>query len=393
MIRRRDTERRRLLVWAAVALMVVAAAYRLPVELSRLLFEPPGRGAAMDLLFRYAEVRAWFAGQPIYGAIESADYPPASYLLLLPWLHWPTPETARLAWAALSIGLTAWLSVLCVRASGATSLAARTFAALLPLSMYATAATLRLGQMGLLLLPLLLVGGIVIATRPRSLRRDLGGAALLTIALVKPTIAPPFMWLAFFRGGWRVTTLIVGAYVVLTFAAASFQEASLPGLIRGWLGQRDNIDFAPTQGNLYAWLALVGWDRHLAEASLAVLALLGGWTWRQRNADPWKLLAVAAITARVWSYHHHYDDVLLLFPLIALLRDVNAASAAGRDDGPALGALVLVWGIGILPASLFVAGVPGRDLLQGVKTVAWLGTLMLLVWRAGRPVAAPAPAP
>ena len=56
-------------------------------------------------------------------------------------------------------------------------------------------------------------------------------------------------------------------------------------------------------------------------------------------------------------------------------------------------ALVLVWGIGILPASLFVAGVPGRDLLQGVKTVAWLGTLMLLVWRAGRPAAAPAPAP
>lgn len=389
MMGRLDADKRRYIVWTGVALMIVAAAYRLPVELGRLVFEPPGRGAAMDLLLRYAEVHAWFAGQPIYGAIESADYPPASYLLLLPWVHWPTPETARIVWAALSIGLTAWLSVLCMRASGATSLAARTFAALLPLSMYATAATLRLGQMGLLLLPLLLVGTIVIATRPRSLRRDLGGAALLTIALVKPTIAPPFMWLAFFRGGWRVTTLIVAAYGLLTLAAASFQEPSLPDLIRGWLAQRDHIDFAPTQGNLYAWLALAGWDRHLAEASLVVLALLGGWTWRQRDADPWKLLAVAAITARVWSYHHHYDDVLLLFPLVALLRDVNAASAAGREDRPALGALVLVWGIGILPASLFVAGVPGRDLLQGVKTVAWLVTLALLVRRTGRPIAMP----
>ncbi len=389
MIGRLDPGRQRFLVWTAVALMAIAAAYRLPVELGRLMFEPPGRGAAMDLLLRHAEVRAWFAGQPVYGAIESADYPPASYLLLAPWLHWLTPEAARMAWAALSVGLMAWLSALCVRASGVTSLHARAFAALLPLSMYGTAATLRLGQMGLLLLPLLLVGCIVLATQARSPRRDLVGAALLTIALVKPTIAPPFMWVAFFRGGWRATALIVGAYVALTLVAASFQEASLLGLVRGWLAQRDQIDFARTQGNLYAWLALVGWDRHLAEASLVVLAILGVWTWRHRNADPWKLLAVAAITARVWAYHHHYDDVLLLFPLIALLRDINAAGAAGREDRPAFGALVLVWGIGILPASLFDVGVPGRDLLQGLKTVAWLGTLALLVSRTGRPVAAP----
>jgi hypothetical protein len=389
MIERLDAGTRRFFVWVAVTLMAVAAAYRLPVELGRLVFEPPGRGAAMDLLFRYAEVHAWFAGQPAYGVIESADYPPASYLLLFPWVHWPTPETTCLVWALLSIGLTAWLSMLCVRVSGATSLAGRAFAALLPLSMYATAATLRLGQMGLLLLPLLLVGSIAIATRTRSLRRDLGGVALLTIALVKPTIAPPFMWLAFFRGGWRVTALIVGAYAALTLAAASFQDASLAELVRGWLGQRDNIDFARTQGNLYAWLAMAGWDRHLAEASLVVLVLLGGWTWRHRAADPWKLLAVAAITARVWSYHHHYDDVLLLFPLLALLRDVNAASAAGRDDRPALGALLLVWGIGILPASLFAAGVPGRDLLQAAKTAVWLGTLVLIARRARNPAVAP----
>lgn len=388
MIDRLDAGKRRFFVWAAVALMAAAAAYRLPVELGRLLFEPPGRGAAMDLLFRYTEVHAWFAGQPTYGVIESADYPPASYLLLLPWVHWPTSGATRAAWAVLSVGLTAWLALLCVRASGATSLAGRAFAALLPLSMYATAATLRLGQMGLLLVPLLLAGCIAIATRPRSLRRDLGSAALLTIALVKPTIAPPFMWFAFYRGGWRVTALIVGAYAALTLAAASFQDATLPELVRGWLGQRANIDFAPTQGNLYAWLAIAGWDRHLAEASLAVLAVLGGWTWLHRAADPWKLLAVAAITARVWSYHHHYDDVLLLFPLLALLRDVNAANAAGRDDRPALAALVLVWGIGILPASLFATGVPGRDLLQAAKSVVWLGTLALLVWRTRDPAPA-----
>jgi hypothetical protein len=235
----------------------------------------------MDLLFRYAEVRAWFAGQPIYGAIESADYPPASYLLLLPGCT--GPPRRRRAWPGQRCDRPdrAAVGVACARAGD--ELAARTFAALLPLSMYATAATLRLGQMGLLLLPLLLVGGIVIATRPRSLRRDLGGAALLTIALVKPTIAPPFMWLAFFRGGWRVTTLIVGAYVVLTFAAASFQEASLPGLIRGWLGQRDNIDFAPTQGNLYAWLALVGWDRHCAGRGGSATPTRGS-CWRSRRS-------------------------------------------------------------------------------------------------------------
>lgn len=131
---------------AAVVLMAIAAAYRIPVEVSRLVFEPRGHGAAKDLLWRYAEVKLWFAGSPLYGVMESADYPPASYMILAPFVRWPTPEILRVVWAFLSLAALSWLSVIFVRAFDARDNVERTFAALLPFAGYATAATLRLGR-------------------------------------------------------------------------------------------------------------------------------------------------------------------------------------------------------------------------------------------------------
>lgn len=378
----------RAFILVAVVLMAIAACYRLPVELARLVFETPGRGAAMDLLLRYTEVREWIAGHPVYGVVESADYPPATYLLLFPFIHWPTPETTRAIWAMASIAALAALSIVTLRAMLPRSGTERAFAVLLPLSMYATAATIRLGQMGMLLMPLLAIGTLALLQPPRSWRRDLLASALLVAAVAKPTFSPPLLWLAFFRGGWRPTLLICGSYLALTLIAAAFQDASLPALIHGWLAQRKNIDFGNAHGNVYSWLDAAGLDRWLIPASLGLLFGLGAWIWRHRNADPWQLLAVSAIIARMWTYHHHYDDVLLLFPLIALFRGVGTARDQGHRDVLGMAVLMLLWAFSVAPAQALAAPEPWGTLFKGAKTATWLVTLGILLVRTRRTPAA-----
>jgi hypothetical protein len=72
--------------------------------------------------------------------------------------------------------------------------------------------------------------------------------------------------------------------------------------------------------NVLTWLSDAGLQAWIRPAMLLILAAAGLWTWRYRHADIWILLGVGALVARLWTYHLVYDDVLILFPMIALFR-------------------------------------------------------------------------
>ena len=138
----------------AVALMALAGLLRLWNEFWRLLFEP-GRLGAIDLRILHRLVHAWFAGRPVYSELKSAIHPPATYVILWPLLGWLEVTPARWLWAATTVGMIACLVYLMVRESGAETRLERVFMALLPLSMYATGATIGNGQLIVHLLPML----------------------------------------------------------------------------------------------------------------------------------------------------------------------------------------------------------------------------------------------
>ena len=52
------------------------------------------------------------------------------------------------------------------------------------------------GQLALHLLPTVVAGLLLLLRRPPSWGRDLAGAGLLLVALAKPTLTAPFMWIA-----------------------------------------------------------------------------------------------------------------------------------------------------------------------------------------------------
>lgn len=377
-----------LLLRGAVAVAAAGAAWRLPLEFARFLSEGDagwGIRGASDLAMRHLEVRTWLAGLPVYGAVESADYPPASHLILAPLVGWADFGVVRVLWAAATLAALAWLSLLMGRAAEPDRPADRWFLALAPLAAYATAASVRLGQFAPLLLPLLVAGVLSSREGGRGWARDLGRGGMFAVALVKPTFSVPLVCAAWLRGRWRPAALCVAAYGALTLAAAALQPASLPELVRGWLGQSGNIPFDEAHANLYGWLAALGaGDAWLAPASLLVLVLLAGWTWAHRDRDPWLLLGVSALVARFWTYHRHPDDLLVVVALVPLLHAARRSpDAASRRTSAVL--LAALWGFSVAPASLLMAPEPWGGLFKAAKTATWLAALAWLVALARRP--------
>jgi hypothetical protein len=176
-----------------MTVLIFFAVVKLGDELRRLLFQTDLLGAIDLRIFQIWTTR-WAAGVPIYGGPKSALYPPATFVLLWPLMGWLDFTAARWLWAATSACVLAWMVALIVRESGAGTRTAKVFVALMLLSMNAAGVTLGNGQLILHVLPFLLAG--ILALRDsRELRSDLFAAVCIVVALVKPSITAPFLWL------------------------------------------------------------------------------------------------------------------------------------------------------------------------------------------------------
>lgn len=371
-----------LLQGAAVALAAYAL-LKLGTELHRLLFDDSWIGA-IDVLLRHEETRRWFAGQPVTAALDRLTYPPHTYLLFAPLLLWPDPELVRVLWALSSLIVLACLAALLVHESGAATKLERAFVALVVLSMNAVGVTIGNGQFGLHVLAAL-VGGWMLARRAHSTwLADAAAAMLLTIALVKPTLTLPFVFVTVLTVP-RVRPLVLtgAAFLLLTTVASQWQPGGPGALLLEWARQPRQFMIGG-YGDVASTFLSLGIAQLAPPIGLLLLAALGLWTWRRREAYPWLLMGVAALVARFWTYHRAYDDVVILLPMIALYR------LAHRDGDYRAGALFAVAVAAMLaPGALERAGPPYVWLFVGGHVALWLAMLAVLVRAAARTVDTP----
>jgi hypothetical protein len=317
----------RLLAGAAL-LMAVMGVMMLTARFTRLISDPNG---AIDLRYYVDWAHLWFDRQPVYALPEGPEYPPGSMPILWLLVGWLSFDHARLWWALIDVVALVGLAVGYIKATGARGFAARAFVAMLLPSMTPTGAAVGNGQLILHVLPTLLIAMIVLPRRASGWRRDGGAALLLAFSLVKPTISVPFFWAAcVVYGGVRVVLLAAAAYAGLTLIAAAFQDATLWDLLKTCVlnGVRQ-ATMAPDV-NLQFVLRLLGLHAWMLPASALALGSLGVWTYRHRRHDVWVLLGVAALVARLWTYHRLYDGVLVTLAEVALFR---IASRRFRTDG------------------------------------------------------------
>jgi len=372
-----------IVIRSAVWLMAIAAAVWLGYEFWRLLWQSGEKGA-IDLLQRHNEVQAWFAGRPVYGDIITAVYPPASYAILWPLLGWLSETAVRWLWAVTTVFALMWLVSLCVRESGADTSLHRTFLTLIPLSIYATGATIGNGQLGVHILPFLVSGLLLLESKERSLGKDFLAAAMVLIALVKPTVSAPFFWIVIVvPGNLRPAIFVSTGYVALSFFATLFQPAGPIALISKWFHRAMvGVEWGTARGgyaNEHSWLDYFKLDGLDAPASLLVLMILGFWTYRYRRADIWTLMGVAALVARFWTYHMWYDDILILLPMITLFRIANQNSVSGNTDLLAGVLLAITLLTMLAPGGLYLLPKPWNILYVVLQTIAWLAVLIFLL--------------
>lgn len=366
----------------AVLAMLAAALWRLGNELPRLLWETDGPGA-FDLQLRHREVHRWFAGLSVYDDVERGDYPPASYVLLWPLLGWLDLPAARWLWAVTTLAALGMLAFIGIRQTRPPTTTRALLVGLLPFSVYATSATIRVGQLANHMVPLLLAGTLLLSRGRRRWRDDVVAALLLLGALVKPTLVAPFFWIVcFLPGRIRPIALVTAGYAALTLFAAMFQQGELLATITGWLGERPQV--LRGHANIHRWLALGGLREWSQPVSLLILLFTAVWVFIHRRTNVWLLLGVCAVVSHFWIHHRLYDDVLILIPMVTLLR---IADRGPVQDGADVAAGVLfagTWLTMIAPASLLTALPPLPAVLEGAQTLVWLAVLCFLAQQAGR---------
>jgi hypothetical protein len=365
----------------SLGILTVFALLKLGSEFYRLVWDWNWLGA-IDLKMRHQEVHAWFAGTSVYHKVSMATYPPASYVILWPFLGWLAFAPARWFWACTTIIAIVWLAHLVVDQSKAGTRPEQTLAVLIILSMNATGVTIGNGQLTLHLLPVLIAGVILTTRKPGTWPHDLLGAALVLAGLVKPNITVPFFWIVLFvPGRLRPALLVVCGYVVLTLFAASFQQADIIQLIRNWVDCSVKHTSGAGYADLHILLNRLGLEKWSLKASLLVLAGHGLWVFRQRRTDIWLLLGVTAIIARIWTYHGLYDDVLILLPMVALFRMATHKLPADADSMIA-GLLLAVNGLTMLaPARMHhFWPQPWPLLFAAMHIITWAVTLIFLLY-------------
>ena len=367
----------------AVVLLATAAAFRLLHESFRLVLGDPQINGPNDLRNFQNAMKGLFAGQPIYRELHTSPYPPASYAIFWPLLGWLDLTQARLFWTASVIAVLAWIIVLIIRESKANSPLERILVALLLLSMNGTGVTIGNGQLGLHILAALLTALVLIRQQNSSILQQCLAALLLLLALAKPTISAPFIWMVMFAPhGKRILFLTGIGYLIVSWIAVSYQHEPAVSVFQSWFTRASTVALEKGYGNLHALLSSVHLNQWMTPASLVVFGLLGFWVYLHRSVDSWLVIGVTAITARFWAYHRYYDDVLIILPMICLLR-IAKASGSGNARGWIAGTLLAMISFLNL-ARLHNISALRFELMTTANVTLWLLTIAFLLHLAKR---------
>jgi hypothetical protein len=221
---------------------------------------------------------------------------------------------------------------------------------------------------------ILVVAALVSAWTLRE-KHPLGAGLLLGMSLVKPTVSLPFVALFLADRRYRALTACA-VYLAASFALTVALTGDGPvTLLRETL--EGSSRFATGGYGLWQWVRAGGASQSMALTLNALVFLVPflGMTWwylpdRPQQADAWlPLLALAAVVARVFTYHNSIDNVLLAFPVVAL------SYRAARGEDVAAGVLAAALIVSVLIPFVMTRSAAAHVVLYSL----WLGAAVYAV--------------
>lgn len=224
--------------------------------------------------------------------------------------------------------------------------------------------TLAHGQYGIII-NAFLIGVFWLMQQKRSVLAGL----LLGLAFNKPTISALFVFAPIARKR-IVTVLTFGTYLTVTT------------VIMWWLLQVNPIYMITIMFKKSEYFVSSGFSginilmsMGLGARFTTLLLFIGGMVlmifaaWELQNYSLLSIFAVASVIGRIWTYHYHYDNVMLLFLVVALLK---ITVARFPKLGTYLLSLVL---LSLVLPPRFIAG----DLAQLAQFVIWIIALFFIL--------------
>ncbi len=389
------------IIFPTIVLLCAAIISRLPYEFHRLLFST-GKLGAIDLIQRYEEVKIWFSGEHVYSILNSAVYPPASYLIMWPFMGFDSWELVRWIWAISSIIFLAIFIKIILKDNSINSPLSKTFWTLFIIAHYSTGITIGNGQFTIHLMAAFVACITLISSRQSEWNKSILGGLLAALSLIKPTVALPFMWLVLFIPNNIYPALAtVLIYIFIAIVASSFQQQGIFELHLDWfsLGMEGASWSSKSSivnydsnlllgkdigyGDIHSLLGAVDMSNLALPVSLIILALLGLWIYFHRHCNIWLLMGVTAIISRIWTYHRVYDDMLIILAIFAVLSILRNKINLEREK---LGRFLLVTLIisSLVPASLRLLPSPWDLFFKLGQLTLWMSTLLYLVNSASK---------
>jgi hypothetical protein len=418
--------RRQGLLWLLTGVLLIQAGLQLKRGFRTLLVEqdPP----PIDLHFRWLEQRYFYNRQnpydvaayaaslrkheplpniardyrfdPVIGELyyRQGGYPPwyfpTAVLFVLPTSF----QTTRFYFAGLNVVALLVTFLWAYQVGRVHSRAGGAMLGAATLALYANYKAVEVGQFGIV------VGVLLIATYYLGQSRRLGAAGITyAMALLKPQISALYVLVFLVRRQWKLLATATAYGLVASLATWGVTRTNpvemlgqMRDLTREWVNPVVNEQSPvaePQPAQIPEGIASVSsvlleldvsWEvaTPLGAALGLVCAVVVLWYWR--TASLLAQFATAATIGRLWCYHHNYDDVMLVFLLVAM----GKAALTLRSRGTILAfGLVLVSLCTSWPYRFFQVNHRPMLMMQLALMATW--TLGLVVLLAGERTSSP----
>ena len=304
--------------WGLLILLIVGTIYTVH-GFSNLI----GAGSEqlpVDLALRYHQAENLIGNQVnIYAESSHAQYPPSTLLLLsalfLPIDYYFIDESwAIICTSAILISIISLIDLSKNRQSG-FFLAACFFA------FHSIAQGLGVGQVTLPIVGALL-GAIWCFERGNSTIYQIIGTFLLLFAMGKYSLLLPISMVLLLRKKYRPYLLAALALnIVISWALLRRVDSGIIDFVTTTLGS-SGVTQSVGSIDLHALLYQVGITGNLPLLATLIMIVFLGTILIIRRAEMtiWDQLALAALVARFFVYHAHYDNLILIFVVIALFK-------------------------------------------------------------------------
>ena len=351
---------RQLLLAGAIALFTLGAAYQIKGNVELVAGTEPG--SAIDLRNRDREQALFTAGKNPFDHMV-ASQPPWAYAfgIVLTWPQWPA---VRVYWAILNGLALAFLMLWAWRQPRDATIEGRLLLMGAAVAFGGACTATEVGQVSIIVTALL-AGALWC---DRTGREYLCGL-LVALAMIKPTMAAPFAVALIVAARYRaaaaaaaygtaatgLTWIVTGAPPLRMLQQMAHDAAAYAGT--GTLGLTDVAAMLGASPEAAVWLPLL----------IAVPGLL-----LMVRARPSLVVCfgVAAVWARLWTYHKSYDDLMLVFVLVPL-----GVLALGRSRSTAAAIAFVVMGV----LEWIPGAVLARPAIQIAQLAVWPAALILLV--------------